>query len=337
MYAVREAPVGYGRNARVEPLWLDGSFATPAYGGRAREDHAPVLAALYLAGAPRGLESPRRNASEILRVLRCEDVGLGGAARALARFGFSREALALESPGLLSWAEQQVAGDSVLTLADQEYPRGWRRKLSVSAPPALWRRGPMPSGRVLAVVGSREVPTEVRTFARKAGFACRHLGYSLVSGGAAGCDQAAALGAAGFSEDSSSRGEVDASGVVEILPFGLARSSPEPSGALLSLFEPAAEFSGPQAMQRNTLIYAMAEAAIVVQARFGVGGTWQGAIEARRRRHCGFIVGSVCEERARRALVALGAVDLESPGDLDGAISALEESSRGALFPDLPM
>lgn len=267
-------------------------------------------------------------------MLRREDVGLGGAARALARFGFSREALALESAGLLGWAEQRVREDSVLTLADLEYPRGWHRKLGLAAPPALWRSGPMPPGRALAVVGSREVSAEVRAFARRAGLACRRLGFTLVSGGAAGCDQAAARGAAGFRGEAVEAGRADRTGVVEILPCGLARSSPDRPGTVLSTFEPGAEFSGPQAMQRNVLIYAMAEVAIIVQARFGTGGTWRGAVEARRRRHCRFLVGSVCEERARRAFIALGAGVLPSPSELEMALADLENSPRESLFSD---
>jgi predicted Rossmann fold nucleotide-binding protein DprA/Smf involved in DNA uptake len=48
---------------------------------------------------------------------------------------------------------------------------------------------------------------------------------------------------------------------------------------LLSPYDPQAGFNIGNAMQRNKLIYALADAALVVQADYGKGGTWAGAIE----------------------------------------------------------
>jgi predicted Rossmann fold nucleotide-binding protein DprA/Smf involved in DNA uptake len=48
---------------------------------------------------------------------------------------------------------------------------------------------------------------------------------------------------------------------------------------LISPYDPAAGFNVGHAMQRNKLIYAIADAALVVKADHEKGGTWAGAIE----------------------------------------------------------
>ena len=80
-------------------------------------------------------------------------------------------------------------------------------------------------------------------------------------------------------------------------------------------------------MRRNALIYAMAEAAVIVHARFGEGGTWNGAIEARRRKICPLIVRNDGTPAAR-ALIALGACPIERPDDLRVALESPEAQGR---------
>jgi hypothetical protein len=49
---------------------------------------------------------------------------------------------------------------------------------------------------------------------------------------------------------------------------------------LVSSYDPSARFKGWQAMQRNKLIYALADAALVVESSIGSkSGTWSGAVE----------------------------------------------------------
>ena len=52
---------------------------------------------------------------------------------------------------------------------------------------------------------------------------------------------------------------------------------------LVSPYDPAAGFNVGHAMSRNKLIYAMADAAVVVNSDFEKGGTWAGAIEQLER------------------------------------------------------
>jgi predicted Rossmann fold nucleotide-binding protein DprA/Smf involved in DNA uptake len=52
---------------------------------------------------------------------------------------------------------------------------------------------------------------------------------------------------------------------------------------LISPYDPAASFNVGHAMQRNKLIYALADAALVVNADYEKGGTWTGAVEQLER------------------------------------------------------
>ena len=48
---------------------------------------------------------------------------------------------------------------------------------------------------------------------------------------------------------------------------------------LISPYDPSAGFNVGNAMQRNKLIYALADAALVVSSDLNKGGTWAGAVE----------------------------------------------------------
>ncbi|MBN0182436.1 DNA-processing protein DprA, partial [Pseudomonas aeruginosa] len=48
---------------------------------------------------------------------------------------------------------------------------------------------------------------------------------------------------------------------------------------LISPYDPSAGFNVGNAMQRNKLIYALADASLVVSSDLNKGGTWAGAIE----------------------------------------------------------
>ena len=284
-----------------------------------------VLAALYLAGAPRGIHVSPRNWADVLRTLRSECVSFERSAKWLRQRGLREEALALETPGLLDWAERRVNAGVVLTAASPEYPLGWIRKLGGAAPPAVWKRGAIPEGPFLAVLGSRRVGFEERLFAKRVGEEAVRLGYAVVSGAAAGCDRAAARGALGGS------GDRKCFPLIEILPCGIRMRGERFGGCVLSPFACSEEFSGPNAMRRNALIYSMVEAAVIVHARFGEGGTWRGAVEANRRKLSRLIVRDEPEDVASRALIGLGGAPLKSPFDLKLAVQAAESQGDLAL------
>lgn len=167
--------------------------------------------------------------------------------------------------------------------ADPGYPERLRQRLGADAPPALYGCGDaeIPAGGGLAVVGSRKSPEPLVAYARMTGALAAAAGRPLISGGARGVDRAAVSGA------------LDAGGrSVEVLADGLERAAMERQHraallegrlALVSSSDPAASFHIGLAMQRNKWIYALADAALVVSAEPGRGGTWAGAVEQLER------------------------------------------------------
>jgi predicted Rossmann fold nucleotide-binding protein DprA/Smf involved in DNA uptake len=254
--------------------------------------------------------------------LRRQDPELESVARVVRSDGFSHEAVVLDTPGVLSWAEAMMDAGKVITAMAPEYPSRWLRALSSAAPPALWRSGPLsdPERRAgaIAVVGSRHISTAVRRFAREVGQAAATHGMSLYSGNAVGCDEEAMRGAA------SQGGRV-----VGILPHGIERLGRRVPGAeYWSVCSPDEEFSRATAMERNVLIYASAASTVVVHSRFREGGTWHGAIEAHRRKLTRLVARQDERDAGNRALIALGAIPLGRADELLGAL----ESDGGQPF-----
>ncbi len=173
----------------------------------------------------------------------------------------------------------------VISRADSLYPKRLKTRLKEDAPPLLYGCGEIAllEKGGLAVVGSRHVDDELVSFTENVGRLSAEAHCSIVSGGAKGIDRAAMHGAllaggvvAGVMADSLERA-------------ALARDNREPlmEGrlVLISPYDPSAGFNVGHAMQRNKLIYALADAALVVASDFETGGTWAGAIEQLDRLH----------------------------------------------------
>ena len=167
----------------------------------------------------------------------------------------------------------------VTSRADADYPRRLRERLGGQAPPVLYgcgNRENLDSGG-LAVVGSRNVDDDLIAYTEGIGRLAAEARRKLVSGGARGIDQAAM------------RGALDAGGTVAcVLADRLERAATHRAHrdalmddrlVLICPYDPAAGFLVGHAMQRNKLIYALADAALVVSAEFEKGGTWAGAVE----------------------------------------------------------
>ena len=89
------------------------------------------------------------------------------------------------------------AGMWVMTRSDPDYPVRLKRRLREGAPAILYGCGnkALLNGGGLAVIGSRNVNDKDFAYSRDLGALAAGKGYSIVSGGARGVDEAAMLGA----------------------------------------------------------------------------------------------------------------------------------------------
>lgn len=180
-------------------------------------------------------------------------------------------ALALEQ-----WQQRSI---QVLSRADAAYPPRLKQVLGPRCPVLLYVCGPgeLLQGGGLAVVGSRNASPALLAYTRQVGALAAAAGTVVVSGGARGVDRTSMQAAA-----------TAGGAVVGVLPHGLAqavlqrdhRNALRAQALLLcSPSDPEARFTAGQALARNKVIYALADAALVVEAETGKGGTWSGAQE----------------------------------------------------------
>ncbi len=167
----------------------------------------------------------------------------------------------------------------VVSRADAEYPRRLKTRLREDAPAVLYGCGDIALLETggLAVVGSRHVDDALIDYTKAVGRLAAQAGRTLVSGGAKGIDQAAM------------RGALEGGGkVCGVLADSLERSTMNREHrnvlrdgqlVLMSPYDPSAGFNVGNAMQRNKLIYALADSSLVVSSDLNKGGTWAGAVE----------------------------------------------------------
>ncbi|MFH1011759.1 MAG: DNA-processing protein DprA [bacterium] len=197
--------------------------------------------------------------------------------------GFDVERLSalLSRGGAMAIAVEQWTniGLWILSRSDEEYPERLKARLKQTAPAILYGAGnrALLSRGGLAVVGSRDADEVALSFTRTLGEVCGRWGIQVISGGARGVDSEAMSGALQHGGTASC-----------ILPGNLAHEIisgaclswiVDERLALLSPFHPKAVFTVWSAMERNKLIYAMADFALVVSAELNKGGTWNGALE----------------------------------------------------------
>lgn len=171
------------------------------------------------------------------------------------------------------------AGLWILTRADAGYPERIEQLLGHDSPPVFFGCGSrkLLGQRALAVVGSRDATEDDLAFAASIGEMAALQGFSIVSGGARGIDEAVMSGALdhegtaiGILADSLLRAATSARWRAHLLSRNLV---------LISPFNPEAGFDVGNAMARNRYIYCLSQAGVVVSSKRGQGGTWAGAIE----------------------------------------------------------
>ena len=226
----------------------------------------------------------------------------------------------------------------VVSRADPDYPQRLRERLKDDRPAVLYGCGDraiLDRGG-LAVVGSRDVDDALVEYTESIGRLTAKARKTLVSGGARGIDQAAM------------RGALEAGGMVSgVLADSLERSAMnrehrrllmEGQLVLVSPYDPGAGFNVGNAMQRNKLIYALADAALVVNSDFAKGGTWTGAVEQLDKLKLVpvFVRSTGGASTALTALLNKGAFPWPNPEDADGLVEALAvapSTTQGSALP----
>ncbi|OAX87927.1 DNA protecting protein DprA [Xanthomonas nasturtii] len=207
----------------------------------------------------------------------------------------------------------------VVSRADAEYPRCLKTRLREDAPAVLYGCGDMALLETggLAVVGSRDVDDALIDYTMAVGRLAARAGRTLVSGGAKGIDQAAM------------RGALESGGkVCGVLADSLEKTTTNREQrnllldgqlVLISPYDPSAGFNVGNAMQRNKLIYALADTSLVVSSDLNRGGTWAGAVEQLDKlKFVPVFIRSTGESSAGLdALRKKGAIPWPNPRDVD--------------------
>jgi len=208
------------------------------------------------------------DAADLLRA--CQSIIEKGRLQRLLERGF------LLSQVIERWQARAIW---VVSRADADYPKRLKARLREDSPAVLYGCGNISllETRGFAVVGSRHVDNLLIDYTMNIGRLAAHAGKMLVSGGAKGIDQAAM------------RGALEAGGkVCGVLADNLERTAMNREHrnmlidgqlVLISPYDPSAGFNVGNAMQRNKLIYALADASLVVSSDLKKGGTWAGATE----------------------------------------------------------
>ncbi len=213
----------------------------------------------------------------------------------------------------------------VVSRADRAYPRRLKARLKEDSPPILYgcgEAGILDTGG-LAVVGSRKADDALLDFTAGIGRLAASAGCTLVSGGARGVDRAAM------------RGALESGGrAAGVLADGLAAAVLNRDNrnllldgrlVLISPYDPAAGFNVGHAMQRNKVVYALSDAALVVEAEVNQGGTWTGAVEQLKAPHRVpvYVRSTGNASPGLAALRDQGALPWPSPEDAEGLAAAL--------------
>ncbi len=213
----------------------------------------------------------------------------------------------------------------VVSRADEDYPSMLKKRLKSNAPALLYgcgEKGIAATGG-LAIVGSRNADQSSLDYTRKIARQVAEAQCTVVSGAARGVDREAMNAA------------LEAGGkVTGVLTGDLKRTAMnrehrnlliEKRLLLVSPYDPSIGFNVGHAMQRNKVIYALADAGLVVHATENKGGTWTGAHEQLTKDYSVPYVRSTGKaSKGLEALKRMGAKPWPNPTNVDGIKDLLQ-------------
>lgn len=227
----------------------------------------------------------------------------------------------------------------VVSRADATYPRRLKSRLREDAPAVIYGCGNMSlleSGG-LAMVGSRHVDDSLIEYTMAIGRLAASAEKTVISGCAKGIDQAAMQGAleaggkaTGVLADSLEKITMNREHRNLLLDGQLV---------LISPYDPSAGFNVGNAMQRNKLIYALADVSLVVNSDLKKGGTWAGAIEQLERlKYVPVYVRSTGESSdGLDALRSKGAISWSNPLNVEEFQRVFALSTQNSIASPLPI
>jgi predicted Rossmann fold nucleotide-binding protein DprA/Smf involved in DNA uptake len=313
-------------------------LTAPLIVGRAGSAESPLTAGDYSRLAAH-LRDLKRQPSDLLAphaddvIHDCQALVDGTRMKRLLGRGF------LLSQALERWHSRAIW---VISRADPSYPRRLKARLAGAAPAVLYGCGSVELLETggLAVVGSRNVNEALIAYTEAIGRLSAEGRQTIVSGGARGVDQASMRGALlqggnaiGVLGDSLEKAAIQRDNRAPLLEQRLVLVSP---------YDPNAAFNVGHAMQRNKLIYALSDAALVVNSDLNKGGTWAGAIEQLTElKYVPIYIrstGDPCD--ALEALRQKGAEPWPNPVDADGisvAVRATRSFEGASAQAELPL
>lgn len=156
-----------------------------------------------------------------------------------------------------------------ITRVSTQYPLILRKRLGLNSPGSLWLKGDaaLLDTPMIALVGSRELRQDNRSFAETVGAQAARQGITLVSGNARGADrtaQEACLRAGGR--------------VISVVADALTEHPERENVLYISEDGFDLPFSAQRALSRNRVIHALGQVTLVAQCTLGKGGTWNGVL-----------------------------------------------------------
>ena len=252
-------------------------------------------------------------------------------AKALCTVPSGWEALLETTWHWLEGADPQGPARAVITLGDARYPQSL---LDTEDPPLLMylmgaarlvAQNPFPTGRCLAVVGSRNPTAQGADNARLFSRALRGAGFTIVSGLALGVDAAAHEGALDVSSDPFAEATP---ATIAVVGTGLDRVYPRKNldlahriaahGVLVSEYPLGTPPLAANFPKRNRIISGLSQGTLVVEAALASGSLITARMAAEQGREVFAIPGSIHAPQSRgcHALIRQGAKLVESAQDV---------------------
>ena len=252
-------------------------------------------------------------------------------AKALCTVPSGWEALLETTWHWLEGADPQGPARAVITLGDARYPQSL---LDTEDPPLLMylmgaarllAQNPFPTGRCLAVVGSRNPTAQGADNARLFSRALRGAGFTIVSGLALGVDAAAHEGALDVSSDPFAEATPS---TIAVVGTGLDRVYPRKNldlahriaahGVLVSDYPLGTPPLAANFPKRNGILSGLSHGTLVVEAALASGSLITARMAAEQGREVFAIPGSIHAPQSRgcHALIRQGAKLVESAQDV---------------------